>query len=178
VYLLAGRASRRYLLCMFAGLILSGCSLLKPEERQELPVPLEINLGATENVNPNVKGRPSPVAVKVFELAADTKFMAADYFQLMDQGAEALGDESLSAEEFMLLPGETRIVRKRADLKSRFLGVVAGYSDPAGSNWRAIVALPAPYLAGRLWTASVSPTKKLWVSLGKSSVTIFEEQPR
>jgi type VI secretion system protein VasD len=169
-----------YFLIILTGAILSGCGLfgaLKPEERQELPVPLEITLGAAERVNPNFEGRPSPIVVRVFELANDTRFLSADYFELMGQDGTPLGDEMLVSEEYILLPGEVRVVRKRAAANSRFLGIVAGYRDLAGSAWRAIAPLPAPYLAGRVWTNSVSPTKRLYVVLGEGGATIYEEQP-
>jgi type VI secretion system protein VasD len=163
-----------------ASIVLSGCGLfgvLKTEERQELPVPLEITLGAAERVNPNIEGRPSPIVVRLFELANDTRFLAADYFELMGQDGTPLGEEMLVSEEYILLPGEVRVVRKRAAPNGKFLGVVAGYRDLTSSAWRAIAPLPAPYLAGRVWTKSVSPTKRLYVVLGERGATIYEEQP-
>lgn len=180
MYLEVCHTGARYLFYIFAAWVFSGCGLtgvLKPEERQQLPVPLEITIGAAEDVNPNVNGRPSPIVVKVFELASDARFLAADYFQLRGQAAEVLGEDLLSAEEYMLVPGEIQLVHKRADLNSRFLGIYAAYGNRTGGTWRAIAALPAPYLAGRLWTRSVSPTKYLYVLLGKSGATIYEERP-
>jgi type VI secretion system protein VasD len=151
---------------------------LKLEERQELPVPLEITLGASEGVNPNIEGRPSPIVVRLFELSSDTRFMAADYFELMGQDGAPLGEEMLVSEEYILLPGEVRIVRKRAADNSRFLGIAAGYRDLTGSVWRAIAPLPEPYLAGRVWSNSVSPLKRLYVVLGERGAAIYEELPK
>jgi type VI secretion system protein VasD len=164
-----------------AALSLSGCGLfgtLKPEARPELPVPLEITLGAAERVNPTEAGRPSPIKVKMFELSNDARFLSADYFELMGQDGAPLGEDVLVSEEFILLPGEVRVVRKRAESNSKFLGIVAGYRDLSGSAWRTIAPLPEPYLAGRLWTNNVSPTKRLYVTLGERGVTIYEEQPK
>lgn len=163
---------------MFAGLALSGCGLgpkMNTGEREKLPIPLEITLGALEDVNPAATGRPSPIVVRVFELANESRFQAADYFDLMGQGNVSLEGDVLSSEEYTLLPGEVRLVRKRASLQSNFVGVVAGYRDVGSSTWRAVVPLPAPYLAGRLWTNSVSPTKRLFVVLSKKAVVIREE---
>jgi type VI secretion system protein VasD len=162
-------------------MLLSGCGLfgaLKPGERESLPVPLEISLGAAESVNPNIEGRPSPIVVRLFELSNDTRFMGADYFELMGQDGAPLGDELLVSEEFILLPGEVRMVRKHAAPNSKFLGVVAGYRDLTRSVWRAITPLPEPYLAGRMWSNSVSPTKRLYVVLGGQGAAIYEEQPK
>lgn len=165
----------------FAGLVLSGCGLLGPKvntgEREKLPIPLEITLGALENVNPTATGRPSPIVVRVFELTNESRFQAADYFELMGQGNVSLEGDVLSSEEHTLLPGEVRVMRKRASLQSKFLGVVAGYRDLGSSTWRVAVPLPEPYLAGRLWTKSVSPTVRLFVVLDKNGVVIREEEP-
>jgi len=162
------------IICFFA-LSLSGCSFLKPDKREELPVPLEITLGAAERVNPSVSGRPSPIAVRLFELTKETKFSTAGYFELMaEDGKAALGEELLTSEEFILLPGEVRVIRKRAASDSRFLGIVAGYRDLSGSTWRALEPLPAPYLEGRVWSRKVSPTKRLYVVLGERGVTVRE----
>ncbi len=166
-----------FLFSAFVGGLLSGCSIFgafKQEERKELPVPLEITLGAVERVNPTEDGRPSPIVVRVFELSNSAKFSSADYFALMEQGGGALGEEMINSEEYILIPGEVRVVRKRAAPNSRFLGVVAGYRDLSSSNWRAAAPLPAPYLAGRIWSRSVSPTKRLYVVLGERGVTVRE----
>ncbi len=163
---------------IFAGFILSGCGgpKLSTGEREKLPVPLEITLGALENVNPTPDGRPSPVVVRIFELANESRFQIADYFELMAQGTVSLEGDVLSSEEHILIPGEVRVVRKRAALQSKFLGIAAGYRN-TGSVWRAITPLPEPYLAGRLWTNAVSPTVRLFVVLDKGGVMIREDEP-
>jgi type VI secretion system protein VasD len=93
----------------------------------------------------------------------------------MGQGAVSLEGDVLSTEEHTLIPGEVRVVRKRASLQSKSLGIVAGYRDLGSSAWRAVTPLPEPYLAGRLWTKSVSPTVRLYVVLDKNGVMIREE---
>jgi type VI secretion system protein VasD len=168
-----------WLVGVFAGLALLGCGgpTIKTGDREKLPIPLEITLGALEDVNPTTTGRPSPIVVRIFELANESRFQAADYFELLGQGAVSLEGDVLSSEEHTLLPGEVRIVRKRAMLESKFLGVAAGFRDLGGSNWRAVVPLPEPYLAGRLWSHSVSPTKRLFIVLDKNGVVMKEDEP-
>lgn len=166
------QAGRILVVCV---ILLSGCSALKPDKREELPVPLEITLGAAERVNPSANGRPSPIAVRLFELTKETKFSTAGYFELTtDDGKAALGEELISSEEFILLPGEVRVIRKQAAPDSRFLGIVAGYRDLSGSTWRALESLPAPHLEGRVWSRKASPTKRLYVMLGERGVTVRE----
>lgn len=180
MYFMGARSAAYCLVAIFAGLVLSGCSLfggaaVNAGERERLPVPLEITLGALENVNPTAAGRPSPIVVRVFELASDSRFQAADYFELMGAGNVSLEGDVLSSEEHTLLPGEVRVVRRRAALQSKFLGIVAGYRDLGSSVWRTATPLPEPYLAGRLWSNSISPTKRLSVVLDKGGVMVREE---
>jgi type VI secretion system VasD/TssJ family lipoprotein len=180
VYSKITRSIVYWIVGVFGGLALSGCGLLggpkiNTGDREKLPIPLEITLGALEDVNPTATGRPSPIVVRIFELANESRFQAADYFELMGQGAVSLEGDVLSSEEHTLLPGEVRVVRKRALLGSKFLGITAGYRDLGSSTWRAVVPLPEPYLAGRLVTHSVSPTKRLFIALDKNGVVIKEE---
>jgi len=161
-------------------LMLSGCmaSAINFEERRELPVPLEITLAAEERVNLTAGGRPSPIVVRLFELSNNTQFLAADYFALMGQDGVPIGGDILTSDEHVLLPGEVKMVRKRAALKSRYLGIVAGYSDLSTSTWRLITPLPDPYLAGRVWSRSVSPTKHLFVVLSERGLAVYEKPPK
>jgi type VI secretion system protein VasD len=167
-----------YAISVFLALVLSGCGAvgsLRLDERKELPVPLEITLAAEERVNLATGGRPSPIVVRLFELSHESQFLSADYFALMGQDGVPLGGEMLASEEHVLLPGEVKMVRKRAMPKTRFLGVVAGYRDLSSSTWRAITPIPEPYLEGRVWTKTVSPTKFLFVVMGERGVTIQEK---
>jgi len=167
----------RFFAFVLSATFLSGCSFLgmfQQQERKELPVPLEITLGAAERVNPTEDGRPSPIVVRVFELANNASFMSADFFVLMSDGGASLGEELLNSEEYVLIPGEVRVIRKRAAPNSRFLGIVAGYRDLTNTSWRAAAALPAPHLAGRLWSRAVSPTKRLYVVMGERGVIVRE----
>lgn len=180
VYSKVVRSVAYCLVGMFAGLAFVGCGpKVNMKEREKLPIPLEITLGALEDVNPTVSGRASPIVVRVFELSNESRFQSADYFELMGPGKVSLEGDVVSSEEYTLLPKEVRVVHKRAAFESKFLGVVAGYRDLGSSTWRAAVQLPEPYLAGRLWSKSVSPTKQLFIVLGKSGVVIQEgDSPR
>ncbi|WP_445954504.1 type VI secretion system lipoprotein TssJ [Thauera sp. SDU_THAU2] len=52
-----------------AALSVGGCSL---PARQELPVPVEISIAASESLNPTEQGRPSPVLLRIYELSGRT----------------------------------------------------------------------------------------------------------
>lgn len=179
---LLGRMGVSCLRGLLAGVVLSACSpwgALKPDEGMERTLPREITLtlSVAERVNPTAEGKPSPIMVRLFELADNAQFSSADYFALIGQGGVPLGKEMLTTEEYVLMPGEAKVMRKRLMPTSRYLGVVAGYSRLNGRVWRAIAPLPAPYPAGQEQGRSASPARRLSVMLRERGVFIREERP-
>lgn len=168
-----GMGSRGVLWCGAASLVLavSGCSTTA---RHELPVPLELSVGASERLNPTQEGRPSPVLVRIYDLNGRGFFMSADYSALLGDGGRPDSQEVVDVQEFMLMPGEVRVIRRRAALDTRFIGVAAGYRDVGQSVWRAIAPVPAPHQAGRLWARDSSPARKYRLMVGERAVVIEE----
>lgn len=152
-------------------MVLSACS---GSVRKELPVPFELTIVASERLNPTELGRPSPVVVKVFELADRGFFRSADIFTLLGDEGAAPHAEVIDVQGFSMMPGEIRVVRRLATLGARYIGVVAGYRDIERSVWRDVAVLPPPYYAGRLWSDGVSPERKYDVLIGERAVTIRE----
>lgn len=152
--------------------VLQGCA---GGVREELPVPLEITLHAAADVNPSVSGRASPVVVRLYELRNAAAFLAADYFTLQRDEAAMLGEELVSRQEYVMAPGETRLVRRRAGLQTRVVAIVAGYRDLENSVWRAVAAVPSPHFAGALWGGSVSPSKRYVIDVGAHRVMVRDE---
>ena len=151
---------------------LLGCSGMS---RNELPVPIQFTLRATASVNPSISGRPSPVVISVFELRNSTSFSGADFFSLVRDEQGALGEERLSRQEYILQPGETRLVRRRSDLATRYIGVVVAYRDLERSVWRALVPIPAPHRSGVLWSGNASPERRLLITVDERSVSVVDQ---
>ncbi len=161
-----------YVLSMIVLGALAGCSGVT---RKELPVPIQFSLRATQNTNPSVSGRPSPVVVSIYELRNSASFLAADFMSLIRDDRSVLGEDRLARQEYVLQPGETRLVRRRSDLSTRFIGVVVGYRDMEGSVWRSIAPIPAPNQAGMLWSGSASPERRLLITVNQRAVTVVDE---
>jgi type VI secretion system protein VasD len=107
------------------------------------PPLLRIGVEARSDANPDRRGRPSPVLVRVYELKSLSVFNGADYFALNEQDDQVLGKDLVAREEFALRPGETRVLERALQPDTRFLGVVAGFRDLEKAQWRAAYALPA-----------------------------------
>lgn len=154
---------------LLLAVLVSACSA---GVRKELPVPYELTIMASERLNPAESGRPSPVVVKVFELADRGFFRSADIFTLLGDAGGTSHAEVIDVQGFSMMPGEIRVVRRMASLGARYVGVVAGYRDIEHSVWRELAPLPPPHYAGRLWSAGVSPEHKFEVLVGERQVTI------
>ena len=120
---------------------------------------LDLSISAKANVNPDEKGRASPVLVRVYELKTEAAFVNADYFLLDKSDTTALAQDLLARDEFVLRPGETRNVERKLQEGARILGFLVGYRDLGKAQWRAVHVLPsAPRSA---WYRSVIPASEV-----------------
>jgi type VI secretion system protein VasD len=124
------------------------------------PTVVELTLVAAPDVNPDPAGRPQPIFVRYYQLAATSAFDSADYFQLHDKEAAVLGANLLDRQELPLTPGASQKVSITAKPGTTAIGVAAGYRDIDRAQWRA----DAPVAPGK--------TTKLTVQIGKLSVSV------
>src|SRR5262245_11091807 len=94
----------RVLLAAFV-LVLSACASKPPK-----PTPTHAQLIVSGDVNPDPSGRASPIVVRIFQLRNDGEFAAADFFALYDNEKATLGASLIAREEYVLAPGETRML--------------------------------------------------------------------
>lgn len=123
---------------------------------------MQIRVAASEDVNPDTEGRPSPIILHVLELTGIDQFNRADYFSLTREDAASLGGDVLNKTELIMTPGASKQTDLELNLQTAYLGFVAGYRDIDHSQWR--VSQP------------VAPGKTDWISvnLEKQQITIIE----
>lgn len=97
---------------------------------------LNANLIAAQNVNPNIYNRPSPVVVVLYQLKDINKFNGADFNSLYQNPQQALGGDFISAQQVEVAPGRTAVFKGKLDKKTKYLGVVAAYSNIDRAIWR------------------------------------------
>jgi type VI secretion system protein VasD len=107
------------------------------------PPKLAIRIEAAASVNPDARGRPSPIVVRVYELKSAAPFEAADFMSLYQQDRSALGSELVAREEFMLEPGEIRTLDKLLAPDVRAVGVMAAFRELERARWRTTVSVSA-----------------------------------
>ncbi|PHN32185.1 type VI secretion system lipoprotein TssJ [Pseudomonas sp. ICMP 460] len=114
-------------------LLMAGCSSLSPYSHI---TKLNLKLTASDQLNPDLNGRPSPIVVRLFELKHPVSFENADFFSLYERAKETLTPDMVASEEMELRPGETVELKLSVEEGSRYVGVLAAYRDLSDTQWR------------------------------------------
>ena len=116
-----------------------GCA--SPPPPPPPPTILQVEINALPNVNPDARGRPSPVVLRFYELKTLAAFTSADFFALVDKDKETLGAELVARDEFQLMPGDQRRFERKVQADTRYVGVTAAFRDLERAQWRATMAV-------------------------------------
>ena len=125
----------RVLLVMWGLALFGGCATAPPL--------LQGSIKAAPTTNPDARGRPSPIVLRVYELRALGAFNNADFFSLFEKEAETLGGELVGREEYILQPSESRPYQRQLQPDTKFIGVAAAFRDLENSRWRLTAAVPS-----------------------------------
>ena len=124
-------------------LLLGGCTTLSPFSTM---TKLTLTLTASDQLNPDLNGRPSPVVVRLFELRHPVAFENSDFFSLYERARETLAPDLISSEELELRPGETVELRLGITGNGRYVGILAAYRDLPHARWRYTLPVAATQL--------------------------------
>lgn len=116
--------------------LLAGCSSVSPFSTL---TKLDLTLTASDEVNPDLHGRPSPVVVQLHELRHPVAFENADFFSLYGRAEQALPRDWVASEELELRPGEQRVLKLSVEPHSRYVGVLVAYRDLPQVQWRYVL---------------------------------------
>jgi type VI secretion system protein VasD len=130
---------------------LSGCGAKPPP-----PTIVELTVKAGPAVNPDGDNRPSPVLLRVYQLAATDAFEKADFFQIYDKEAPTLGADLAGREQITLAPGESKTVTIEFKPQAKAIGIVAAFRNLDQAKWR--IDAPVPAAKTTTITASVDGT--------------------
>ena len=153
--------------------LLAGCS----STARQVPVPYAIELTADPQVNPDVRGRPSPVQITVYELTSSSAFESRDFFSLQSDPQAALGKELLNTDQAILRPGETKTLKYSGSAQARVVGIVAAYRDLEKSHWRLVVPLPEAQNTNIYKVWQFSPNEEMIkVSVKDNSLAVVDRE--
>lgn len=113
-------------------LLVSACGGKEPPP----PPVLELTIIGGANQNADSSGKPSPIALRLYELTGTAKFERADAFALIERDKATLGGDSAVSEEFVITPGETRPLTHALLPNAQFVGIIAIFRDIDRAVWR------------------------------------------
>jgi len=115
--------------------VLAACAS-KPPPPVVTPVAMTLSAGA--DVNPDARGRASPLTVRVYALKSSSAFESADFFSLFDKDQATLGAEMVQREELLFRPGESKKLDMTLAADVKAIGVMAAYRDLERARWRQV----------------------------------------
>lgn len=110
------------------------------EEKKKEPKSF-VSYQATEDINPSIYNRPSPVVVKVFYLTSRTAFDNNDFFVMYNNPKAALGGDLVADEEYIFSPGMTKSMEIKPAENVKFMATIVAYRDLDNSRWKAITKI-------------------------------------
>ena len=116
-------------------LILVGCQAVY----STFPPSTKLHFRVAADINPDFDNRPSPVIIRVYELASKTVFENQDFFALYDSPETVLRTDLLKKDELVFEPGQRNEYRMALQPATKAVAVVAAYRDIEGARWRAVV---------------------------------------
>ena len=133
-------AMRTALLLTFLGI--GACSAPAPEPKVAKketcpPVATSIALSASDRSNATPEGTGRRVQVRVYQLHSDTKLRGATF-------EEVLATDLKSVAEYTVFPGKVQEIPVTRNPAANFLGLVALFREPKGTDWYVTYELTTP----------------------------------
>lgn len=147
---------------LLAAAAVAACST----DKSAKTTPIKFVVQADQLVNPNTRGEPSPVVVRIYELKSTTNFNQAQFFELFDNDAKRLGPDLVAKREFELKPGDKVDFERATPAETRNIGVIAGFRLGDDAQWRT--------------TAEVKPDRDntIVVKVTAQAISVEEEASR
>jgi type VI secretion system protein VasD len=120
----------------FCLVILLAAACAKDEIPPE-PTRIAIEIETAGDINPNPEGRPSPLALRIYQLKSSSKFKKADFMSLFENDESVLGNGLLKKEEIFLKSNEKRTVLYEAEADTGSIGLMAIFRNYEQSQWKA-----------------------------------------
>jgi type VI secretion system protein VasD len=146
--------SARFLATAMAGLALGAAGLLgapacSTPVPPEVPKPCDVqivtlDLYAADNINPNERGNPRPVVVRLYQLKDSVRMQNAQYDDILLADKATLEDDLLKRDELEVYPNDLVEVKFQRIKEASTLAGVALFHGPKGQSWKTFYEFPLP----------------------------------
>jgi type VI secretion system protein VasD len=128
---------------LIATMTLFGCSS-DPEKPTPVPEPtpkappitVQLHMVVSEQANPDVNERPSPIVIRIYELKSLGKFEEGDFDKLFENYESHLGPELIVSEQYHLKPGDVNIIKRTLADETKYIAVSAAFRDINQAIWK------------------------------------------
>jgi type VI secretion system protein VasD len=126
-----------------AAAALTGCVSVPPQAPKPCDVQMvTLNIYAADNINPNERGNPRPVVVRLYQLKNDVRMENATYDEILLKDKDTLQDDLAKVDEVEVFPNDLVQVKFERVKEAAFLGGVALFHGPKGTSWKTFYAFP------------------------------------
>lgn len=115
---------------------------------------VRMDLKSDATLNPDRKGDPLPVVVRIYQLNDKGAFESATFNQLWKNDEGILGGTLLTRKELILNPDSNDKVELDRHEQAKYVGVVAVFRNPVDRHWRAMRELSDDIVTRKLSLSS------------------------
>jgi type VI secretion system protein VasD len=124
------RNTLKFITIIASCLMLSSCASWLAGKQSTRQV--DVNFSASRSVNPNILGKPSPIAIDVSQLSDAADFNNTNYQTFVDGGVKGV----LQQKTVLVWPNKTKRLRLSLNDKTKVIGIVANYRILTKKQWR------------------------------------------
>lgn len=114
---------------------------------------VRLDMAATASLNPDRKGDPLPVVVRVYQLTDKGAFESATFNQLWKSDEASLGKTLLTRNEVIINPNSNNKIELDRHEQAKYVGVVAIFRNPIEHKWRELRELSQDFVTRRFSTS-------------------------
>lgn len=122
---------------------LTACTTVQPQTPKPCDVQVvTLNIYAADNINPNERGNPRPVVVKLYQLKGDVRMENATYDEILLKDKDTLGEDLAKVDDIEVFPNDLVQVKFERIKEASVLAGVALFHGPKGTSWKTFYAFP------------------------------------
>ena len=131
----------RWLVTGLAILLLAACVKNPPLPPPQARTQVNIEIKTAADINQDLSGRPSPLALRIFQLKTGSPFNNSDFISLYEKDTSILGNDLLKKDEIVLQANEKHAMSLAIEKDVSVIGVMALFRDYEQAKWRASVTI-------------------------------------
>ena len=130
------------LVCLLLAPLVVSCTKTKSTVGKYLDVDTNVKLtfDVTSDINPDDRGRPSPLVVRLYELKSPILFERANFLDVYERDEEVLGADYIARHALKsLTPGADRVEELRISDEAQYIALFAEFNQYRDAEYRLVI---------------------------------------